>query len=73
MVLALVILILIFLFILSFLGGYILGKDKIILPRKLTEKEKEEMKVNEKKFNTMMNKYNEAIDQVAGFGDINGL
>jgi len=56
-------------FILSFLGGYIIGKGMIVFKPKLTEEEKKEQEEMREQFKEMAKKYNEAIDSLTGFGD----
>jgi len=72
MTLALLILITIFLFIISFAIGYILGKGKIEI-LKSVKVNPDIVKKQEEEFDEMLKKYNETINEIAGFGDIDGL
>lgn len=58
--------ILLFMFVLSFLGGYILGKGKITLPRKLTEEEKRLMQKQDKEFEQMRSQFNDVVNELLG-------
>lgn len=55
-------------FVMSFMAGYIIGKGKIVFPKKLTEEDKKEIE----RFENAVEEYNKTVNNWVGFGDIDG-
>lgn len=59
-------LIIVFLFVLSFGVGYVVGKGYVQIPKKLTDEEKERIAKQEKEFAEMREEYNRIVNQIYG-------
>lgn len=61
---------LLFAFILSFGLGYVLGKGKLELPKRLTDDEKRRLKKQEEHFEQMRAEFNAKMREIMNYGDI---